>query len=112
MKDEWVRVKSEDELRAGMAVQIRNCRWCGRRETVILTARTPGSVLAVGPGGQIEDPSSAFGWIQAGACMAKARARSLPGTLMGGAVREGRVFRLADSELTDLSESRELENVR
>ena len=39
MKDEWVRVKSEDELRAGMTVEVRICFGCNRRERFVLMSR-------------------------------------------------------------------------
>ena len=35
-RDEWVRVESEDELRPGMAVQVRPCRWCRKTHVRIL----------------------------------------------------------------------------
>ncbi len=105
-RDPWVQVKSEDELRAGMAVQLRPCA-CGRRETLFIaalhdgggprTVRDPGGFIRTATGVMVEFLCKHHGYKQCA---------------VDRSIREGRLFRLADDQLTDLSESRELETAR
>ncbi len=106
-RDPWVQVKSEDELRAGMAVQLRPCVWCGRIETFVLT-RDGGTYtgFAAGHDGRHYRENARI-FTSAGRCR-----NSVEEWLPSRMVREGRLFRLADDQLADLSETRELETVR
>lgn len=102
-KDEWVRVRSEDELRAGMTVELRPCSWCGKRERFMLF-RVTGRFAALSATGE---------------CF-KARIFSVPSTCEREgyrrdetgffvSIREGRLYRLADLDTTDDAEVSELE---
>jgi len=92
MKDPWIKVESESELREGMAVQSRPCIWCGRTETVILARRYPASDVARGPDGTTASVSK-WCWDAPGRCRPYR-------VHMGKPIREGRLFRLSDDALS------------
>ena len=109
MKEEWVRVRSEDELAPGMVVRLDPCLRCGRSETVILAREATGEQI------------SAFGWLYNGA-IADAPSRAFfpvpdcDGSdfcAFDGAIREDRLFKLVlrEPEATE-TRARERETVR
>jgi len=108
-REEWVRVKSEDELRIGLTVQLRPCVWCGRTENETIIAEVEVHPMAHSPRGwQPSKATRAFDVV--GSCQRSMDAGPL--TQYDEDISEGRLYRLADDQLTDLSETRELENVR
>lgn len=100
-RDEWVRVKSESELRAGMCLQLLSCVYCGGTHRFILLRREHRQTPCDGPHGKC------LGWETTPRC-------TQPAGLCGSptAIREGRLYRLADSQLTEDETTRELERVR
>jgi hypothetical protein len=106
MKDEWVRVKSEDELRAGMTVEVRPCQWCGRVERGLLLHSERATPSTVGPDGSLEPAKSKVGWTVGGRCRTKP-------VQFWEAIRDGRLFRLVlrEPEATE-TRAREREQVR
>lgn len=105
-KDEWVRVKDESELRAGMTVELRPCMFCHRKERQLILSELGTRTIRDHNGNRY----LGRGFVVTGSCnpeglLADSAAFYRP-------VRDGRLYRLADSQLADLSESRELETVR
>jgi hypothetical protein len=98
-RDEWIRVKSESELRPGMAVQLRNCAWCGTRETlVILPGTTTASPMVELPGGSRAASISANSFKTTKRCKAPNRSQ------FGLAISQGRLYRLADWNFDETSD--------
>lgn len=96
-RDEWVRVKSESELRPGMAVQLRNCMWCGKRETLTLLNATRASKIADAPGNVMEVSRSKDAWTVIGGCGSRP-------CVFYGAIEDHRLFRLADWNFDEASD--------
>lgn len=98
MRDEFVLVKSEDELRPGMCVELRTCAVCGKRERAILNAESPSS-----------DPTRG-----------KSAWTTLPDEVhykrkrFGIAIRERRLYRLIDDDTAadETATTRRKERVR
>ena len=97
-RDEWVRVKSESELRPGMAVQLRNCLWCGKRETQTIVRIKPSSGYCVNPVGVMRETNSTIGFVGVGNC------RGERSQAFDNAIREGRLYRLADWQFDEASD--------
>lgn len=87
-RDEWVRVESEDELRPGMAVQLRPCMFCGNAETFFLTRQVPAFPAVREDGSWSPDIGKQF-LLVGGRCH--------PGpSQFTRAIRERRLYRLRD----------------
>ncbi len=102
-RDPWVQVKSDNELRAGMTVEVRPCSWCKKVVRHVL----------------LRSDGIGFGVFTNDVWTKSIRFTAMPILCVGDgsigfphAIREGRLFRLADDQLSDLSETRELESVR
>ncbi len=102
-RDPWVRVKSVDEVRSASVLKITRCNGCGVGHLVIFSR--PATSKDCG----VPCDCGSWGYISAVNCP---RAMKYPSDCVCEAIREGRLFRLADDQLTDLSETRELETVR
>lgn len=78
--DEWVRVKSADELAAGMTVRIVDCTDCGRTHQEILVR------------------TEAWAWCPRGSHWATIGCGGAGATLMcpGHIISQGRLYRLSD----------------
>ena len=93
----WVRVESEGELRAGMAVRISRCRCCGKNHLrLLLPARDPD------------------GWCVEGGADSKWNPIGNGYGCLCASIRERRLYRLALSEPSQdvASADRERERVR
>jgi hypothetical protein len=99
-RDEWVRVKSERELRAGMCVELRRCRHCGRDHRMIISR----VVLDERP--CPEGRSIGYTRKEIGGC------QDYVDHCWCKCIDEGRLYRLADSQLTESETTRELERVQ
>lgn len=97
-KDEWVRVKSEDELRVGMTVEIRPCALCLERERFVLLSRDSDVTCCT------YCATGCRGWHAAGRLCDAHR----PFCLIS-CIPRGTLYRLADSDTIDDTEVRELE---
>ena len=92
-RDEWVRVESEDELRPGMAVQLRPCRWCGRVDTFWLGEEVPPCAFVPrNPDGSIAKLARRAFEKRGRNCPAAVRTHGQ----FASAIRECRLYRLRD----------------
>lgn len=113
-REEWIRVQSEEELRPGMAVQLRPCKWCGRKaETFFLGDAEKADAFVYRPDGSFGPSSSTVAYHVRGRCGAFAddEYRWQP----GNAIRRGKVFRLNDlpgDQATEAARPKALERVR
>ncbi len=104
-RDPWVRVKSEDELRAGMAILW--LRPYGGSDVEVITKRI------VTDGNSPCSPERAFcpsrlRWFSTG-CF---ESEGFNPFCFYEFIEAGEIYRLADDQLADLSETRELETAR
>lgn len=98
--ESWVRVESEDELRAGIWVESRPCAQCGARERAFLVARDA-RVLGCDDCGDYGP-----GWATCGSC---SDGHSI---CFKCEIREGRLYRLVLDEPAETTErEREREDV-
>lgn len=67
-RDEFVLVKSEDELRPGMCVELRPCQWCGKRDRFMLMSKEPASGLFLDPDGTASPAETKWEFATAGKC--------------------------------------------
>lgn len=82
MRDEFVLVKSEDELRPCMCVELRNCMVCGNRRRFILNTKETST-----------DPMSAkWAWTTL------PKNEHFDEIRLGVAIRERRLFRMRDDD--------------
>ncbi len=103
-RDEWVWVKSESELRPGMAVQARPCRWCGRRETmVLLTSIATTADTFVTADGARGSRGEARAWKTSRQCP-KPLTIYADRSVFVGTIRDGRLYRLADWNFDEASD--------
>ncbi len=102
-RDPWVRVKSEDELRTAAVLKLSRCNACGSGHFVVFAR--PATSKDV----DMPCDCGGYGYISAVNCP---RVWMHPSDCVCVAIREGRLFRLADDQFADLSETREMETVR
>ena len=99
----WVRVKSEDELRAGMTVELRPCGFCERRERIMLL-RAQDKQMSLHHSGDML-AGSGRGWSTApGLCLNPRRPVDL-----SVAISTGRLWRLSDEALEEADERQSAE---
>jgi hypothetical protein len=91
-RDEWVRVKSEDELRPGMAVQVRPCLQCEKEVSLTLFS------IEKGRPGDVCDCGAKSGW----ASTHDDCAHRL--SCFCDAIATGRLYRLADWNFDETSD--------
>jgi hypothetical protein len=112
-RDPWVPVRSESELRAGMAVQLRPCRYCGERDFMVIGEPRPlptdamlldtdGSWRSVGDGATTD-------WPVYGRTCRSSIGRSGKVDVLTRAIRERRLYRLSDEVMTETATVREME---
>ena len=89
MCDEWVLVKSEDELRPGMCVELRPCRYvCGRIHRFVLIGREPRATWC----SRLSTHLTCRGWLFVGdGCNDRPLCTY-------SAIRERRLYRLIDDD--------------
>jgi hypothetical protein len=111
-RDEWVRVRSADELRVG-AYELRNCLWCGKRERFFVLREVPPSVLTYEPSAQTTRFTlpGEMAFATAGKCRESGNV-----SIFALAISQGRLYTLATSQQSDESERatapREREEIR
>lgn len=99
----WVQVKSEDELRPGLTVELRPCGFCGRRERQVLL-RMGEKTLSLHHSGDLL-PGSGKGWFVApGLCLNPRRPFDV-----SAAIPAGRLWRLSDQALKQTASERQVE---
>jgi len=93
-RDPWKLVTDEAQLRVGMAVELRPCHACGRRERRILLNRHPAAAtFYCYETGRSEKSVSAYSWEAAGRCEP-----SFTRWQPGSAIRERRLYALIDDD--------------
>jgi hypothetical protein len=95
-RDEWVRVKSNNELSTGTCVEIRPCPQCGRQVRMMIVAKDR---LFEGLPTWHVSPPPCSGTEKTWTCFE-------------GPIADGLLYRLADSQLTESETTRELERAR
>ena len=111
--DEWCLVKSEDELRPGMCVELRPCGWCNKRERLIISDVVPAKRYSVYPDGtRGENPPGSRSFV-----FATPRCREFGPGKRGRliqAIKDGRLYRLRDDDTAadEIATTRRKERVK
>ncbi len=84
---QWVRVESEDELQKGMVIKKVPCGWCGKIEVTVIKRLRPAWTYVACSDGRTIPCEATKGFVVSPNCT--------PEVTLDGAIREGRLFRLA-----------------
>jgi len=96
-RDPWKLVTDEAQLKVGITVELRPCRWCGKRERFMLLRKLTPKPITVSHDGTERWTTANAAWSYSGRCPEYGTEREVNGVL-DVCIPERRLYALIDDD--------------